>query len=384
MSKNTLPEVIENLGDSFAKFKENQDDKLDSLRSRVDQIELKEQRRGQGLGFDPGASAPDPDYTKAFKRYLQRGDASVLQDLQKKDYLVGAASGSYAVPEELDREIARQLLDTSPIRSVATVRPVTTSDYKFLVSERDGGAAWVAESGSRSKTATPTLHEQVPTSGELYTLPRVSNWFLNDAMTDVQAWLAQEAADKFAALEGASFLSGNGSAQPTGILNTAPEAAADGDSPARTWGAIQYIPTGVAGAFPNDRLGSPAGNPGDVLFDTVAALKAGYRRNAVWMMNSTTQATVRKWKDANGNYLYVPGLRAGEQDSLLGYPVRVNEDMPDIGANAFPILFGDFSRGYRIIDIGRTTMIVDQVTVPGFTNLYIYRRTVALSPTRMR
>ena len=102
------------------------------------------------------------------------------------------------------------------------------------------------------------------------------------------------------------------------------------------------------------------------------ALKAGYRGNARWMMNKATLAVVRKWHDADGNRLWERGL-GGMPSTLDGYPIAESEAMPDLGANAFPVAFGDFT-GYLIVDLFGTRITVDEITTPGRVKFYVRKR----------
>jgi HK97 family phage major capsid protein len=112
----------------------------------------------------------------------------------------------------------------------------------------------------------------------------------------------------------------------------------------------------------------------DRLIDLVYKLRAPYRMGATFAMNSLTAAGVRKLKDANGQYHWQPGLQAGQPDRLLGFPLAIWEQMDDIGATKFPIAFGNFRRGYTLVD--RTTLRItrDNVTAIGFVKFYIRRR----------
>ena len=142
----------------------------------------------------------------------------------------------------------------------------------------------------------------------------------------------------FAEQETAAFVNGDGVKKPTGFMRAAK--VAEGSW---TWGSLGYVLTGVSGAF-------AASGASDVLVDAVYALRAGYRQNAYWVMNRRTQAAIRKLKDADGNYLWAPPATAAGRASIMNFPVVEAEDMPDIGANAAPIAFGDFGRGYLIVD----------------------------------
>jgi HK97 family phage major capsid protein len=133
------------------------------------------------------------------------------------------------------------------------------------------------------------------------------------------------------------------------------------------WGNIGYIASGVAGAF-------PASNPSDVLVDLIYALRAGYRQNAAFVMNRKTQSTVRKFKDSTGNYLWQPPAAPDGKSSLIGFPIADTEDMPDVAANSLSIAFGDFKRGYLIVDRAGIRVIRDPFTTKPYILFYTTKR----------
>ena len=184
-------------------------------------------------------------------------------------------------------------------------------------------------------TGTPTFTEVVPPSGELYANPAASQQMLDDAMFDVEAWLANEIATEFARAEGMAFVKGNGTNQPLGFLSSPNATTADG---VRPMGTLQTIGTGAAGAFPGT-------NPADKLVDLVQVLRAPYRQGAVFVMNSSTLSAIRKFKTTDGAFLFQPSLVAGQPATLLGYPVVEAEDMPDIAAGSLSIAFRNFKAG---------------------------------------
>lgn len=118
----------------------------------------------------------------------------------------------------------------------------------------------------------------------------------------------------------------------------------------------------------------PPSDPSDKLVDTVYALKAGYRQNAHWVMNRRTQATIRKLKDADGNYLWQPPATAGQKAMLMGFPLVEAEDMPDAAANALPIAFGDFSRGYLVVDRSGVRVLRDPYSAKPYVLFYTTKR----------
>jgi HK97 family phage major capsid protein len=135
--------------------------------------------------------------------------------IEAKDITIGTgAAGGFAVPEGIGREVGRLELQFSPVRRLVKVQRVGTSDYKELVSKRGTTSGWVAETGTRSATATPTMRERTPTHGELYAYPQVSEWALDDMFFDVGARLAEELAQEFAQEEGLAVISGNGTNKP--------------------------------------------------------------------------------------------------------------------------------------------------------------------------
>lgn len=295
---------------------------------------------------------------------------------QKAVTVATAASGGYALPEEISRSINEKLLDVSPMRRVARVVQASTTDYKELVDVLGDGYGWVGEGDTRSETDTPSLAEVAPSFGMIYAYPKASEESLNDLFFNVQDWLVRRSVNSFAKGEGIAFISGNGTKKPTGFLNGTPEDTDDdGVSPARAFGTLQYKPTGNASGFGSFSNTSPEHYPSDVFIDTVYSLKAGYRGNASWMMNKATLGTVRKFRDADGAYIWQPGLTAGQPSQILGFNVVEAEDMPDIGANAFPVAFGDFMEGYLICDlVGLRMTVDDNITTPGQVKFYLRKR----------
>lgn len=332
---------------------------LEELKGRIDDLETKMNR--PALAGDPPGSKSSHEAKAVLVNFLRTGTGFEEKAMQGN---VGSAGG-FAVPAEIDRVILDQLATISPVRSVAQVVATQSGDYSKLIGRRGMGSGWTSETGTRSSTNTPQLAKVRPSMGELYTYGSVTRHLLEDALFDVNSWLLENITTEFAVQEGAAFVSGDGLNKPTGFLAGEPPVTA-GDA-AREFGVLQYVPTGASGAF-------AAEDPEDVLIDTVAALAPGYRANAAWMMNSSTAATVRKLKDADGRSLWSESLSEGAPNRLLGYPVVEAEDMPNIGANSLSIAFGNWQRGYLIADRAGTTMIRDEVTQPGFVKIYVARR----------
>ena len=193
-------------------------------------------------------------------------------------------------------------------------------------------------------------------------MPAATASLLEDSAVNIDQWIAQEVDQVFAQQEGAAFVAGDGNNKPKGFLSYT--TVANGSW---SWGNIGYIASGAAGAF----AGS---NPADALIDLVYAVKAGYRQNGKFVMNRRTQAAVRKFKDTTGQYLWQPPAQAGGQASLMTFPVVEAEDMPDIAANALAIAFGDFKRGYLVVDRAGVSVLRDPYSSKPYVLFYTTKR----------
>jgi len=204
-----------------------------------------------------------------------------------------------------------------------------------LIDRADIGAGWATETVATTETSTAIIDRITIPLHELSALPKASQRLLDDSAFDMENWLAGRIAEKFNRSEAAAYVNGNGVDKPRGFLDYTKVANATW-----TWGNIGYIASGAAATITNT----------DPLVDLVYALGAQYRAGASFVMNSKTTGIIRKLKDADGRYLWSDGFAAGEPARLLGYPVLVAEDMPDIAANAHPIAFGNFEAGYTIAE----------------------------------
>ena len=332
---------------------------LDEQKRAMDELTLKAAR--PQLGRAPARLSLE--HKEAFASYVRSGDDRQLRAMEEKAMSYGSGQdGGYLVPEELETEIGRRLADLSPIRAIASVRQVSGAVLKKPFAVSGPAVGWVGETASRPQTATPTLDEmQFPTM-ELYAMPAATASLLEDSAVDLDQWITAEVEAAFAEQEGTAFVTGNGTARPKGFL--AYDQVAEG---AWEWGKLGFVATGVDGAL-------PAEDPSDVLIDTIYALKAGYRQNASWVMNRRTQASIRKIKDADGNYLWQPPAAPGSRAMLMGFPVVEAEDMPDVAADATPIAFGDFRRGYLVVDRTGVRVLRDPYSAKPYVLFYTTKR----------
>ena len=292
----------------------------------------------------PALSAKTDEHApheKAMNAYLRSGDDEGFRCLELEGKALNtavSAEGGYLVDPQTAETVKSVLVSSASIRAIASVVTVEATSFDVLVDHTDVGAGWANETDPTAETGTPTIDRISIPLHELSALPKASQRLLDDSAFDVEGWLAGRIADKFSRSEAAAFVNGDGTDKPRGFLNHASVADASW-----TWGNLGYIATSVDGDF-------PASDAADVIVDLVYALGARYRANSSFVMNSKTAGAVRKMKDADGRFLWSDGLAAGEPARLMGYPVLIAEDMPDIASGATAIAFGDFGAGYTIAE----------------------------------
>ncbi|HEV2561926.1 MAG TPA: phage major capsid protein [Rhizomicrobium sp.] len=379
-----IKEAFEDFLRAFESFKESNDQRMREVERRsadvvteekVDRINraLDEQKRAlddltlaaarPALGGEQKA-APDRatrERKVAFDRYMRKGDASGFDSLEMKSLAEGS-DGGYVVPLEIANTIDRVLAKASPIRALATVQQIGTSVYRKPITTTGAVSGWVGETDARTETTAPVISSIEFPAMELYAMPAATQSLLDDAQVNIEEWLANEVQIVFAEQEGAAFISGDGVTAPKGFLSETIVADASW-----AWTKIGYIASGAAGDF-------AATDPTDALVNFAYAPKQAYRANGTWVMNRKTEASVRKFKDSNHEYIWQPGSSAGQPATLLGYPVAEAEDMPDVAANSYSIAFGDFARGYLIVDRVGVRVLRDPYSAKPYVLFYTTKR----------
>lgn len=397
----SVAEAIDEIATAFEEYKSTNDQRLDALKAgngtaeldeklakieteitRIEEIKatlekLETKVSRPGLlehGRQDGETREEAEYRSAFLDWMRAPTDGVRQQKAAHAYskmletkstatvTSTPAAGGYALPEVIERQIARLSVDISPIRQIATVRTVGSPDYKELFDVNGAGFEWVGETDTRSQTNTPDLAEVAPTFGMASAKPQASEESLDDLFFDVENWLISSAAETIAQGEGAAFVSGNGTKKPTGFLAGVPVSTSDAS---RAFGVLQYVASGQAAALPTSL---------DTLYDIVYSLRSRYRNNARWLSNKLTLSSLRKYKDTTNQYLWQPSLVVGQPSTFMGYPVMEAEDMPAVAANAFPLAFGDFREGYLIADRVGMRITRDEITTPGYVKFYVRKR----------
>lgn len=308
--------AVEEIRTAATAFETRQTEALRAANDRIAALETRLNRPGTQQ-----ENRNDEDVEmRAFLDYARTGTMSA----ENRALDTGTATGGFTVPDNFTAELLRNLVQFSPIRSVARVMSVASASVKLPKRTGTMTAAWVDEGDDSAETSPAFGQVNVPIfEARCYT--DISNQLLEDSGLDLASELAFDAAEEFGRLEGVAFVNGSGTGQPSGILNDATV-----KSEATVTGDVSTLDVS--------------------LIDLFYSLKPFYRANSTWGMNGTTIATVRKLKDSNGQYLWQPALQAGEPATLLGRPVLELPDMDDFAAGNFPIILGDFAQAYRIVD----------------------------------
>jgi len=388
MTDEVIKDALSEYGKAFEEFKKANDEKLEQIEKGLsdplldDKIENIEQKMNSLEDFNQRFTQSEKaqeqvneklanletiikrpnsgfdtkqvdEHCMAFENYCRKG-FDALEDAEKKALTVSNDStGGYLAPPEYVRELLKTVTEISPIRSIARVR--STGQRSVQVPKRTStfSAQWVSESGTRSETTGYNVGlEEIP-AHEYYAMVDISEQDLEDSVFDLEAEMQSEFATQFAKAEGTAFVSGNSVGKPEGILTNSDVSSVNS--------------------------GSGTALTADGLLTLVHSIKSEYSRNGTFVFNRTTLADIRKLKDTAGQYVFQAGmmLTGGVTNTILGFPYIEATDMPDVAAGAKPVAFGDFNRGYMIIDRIQMAVLRDPFTQATTGNVrYIARRRV--------
>jgi HK97 family phage major capsid protein len=317
---------------------------LKKLSDRVDTEIVKAKRPGTET-----KSESEEIERKSFELFLRKGKEALGADEVKSLRVSDDTAGGYLAPAEFSTEVDKNIVQFSPVRQAARVGQ--TASGSVIIPKRTGRptGGWVGETEARPSTESTYGQAEIPID-EFACYVDVSNKLLEDAAVDVAAEVAFDLSEEFGRGEGAAFVSGNGVKKPLGFMSDT---------------NMNYTAAGHATLIQADGLIS--------LFYALAPF---YRQRGVWMLNGSTLAAIRKLKDGNGQYLWQPGLAAGQPETILGRPAVEAVDMPDIAADAYAVAFGDFASGYRIYDRATMSLLRDPYSqaTSGLTRFHARRR----------
>ena len=345
------------------------EEKLKNIEADLDRFEdinqkltlAQEEQKGFGEKLDnmeamlkrpeTGLEAKEVDFSvKAFDKWLRKGEKDMQPDEIKALTVNNDTGAGFLAPPEYVAELIKTLTEISPMRTIARVRQTSQKSIQMPSRTATFSAAWVAEVGTKSETTGYTTQlEEIPTH-ELYAMVDISNQMLEDSAFNMEAEMQEEFATQLAKAEGTAFVSGSSVGQPEGLL---------------TNGSVGETISGHATTLQADGL-----------IDLVHAVKTPYGTGATFVFNRTTLAAVRKLKDSAGQYVFQAGmmLTAGVPNTILGHPYVEMPDMPDVAAGAYPVVFGDFSRGYMVVDRVNLSILRDPFTQASTGSVRYYAR----------
>ena len=382
-----VKQVLDGLGKAFEEYKATNDQKLDEISKKgsadplteeklkklddtMDQYEdIKsrvETQASEQKSFNEkletfekmvkrpnvGATTEEIDMSiKSFNKFLRKGKEKMEPDEIKALSISDNTQGGFLAPIEYVNELIKTVTEISPLRTIARVRQTTLKAIQMPSRTATFSAQWVSATGTRSETTGYTTQmEEIPTH-EYYAQVDINEQLLEDSVFNLEAEMNEEFSTQFAKAEGTAFISGNGVGRPEGILTNSD--------------------------IGTTNSGSGTALTADGLLTLIHSLKTEYGRNGTFIFNRTTLGAIRKLKDSAGQYVFQAGmmLTSGVPNTILGYPYIEMPDMPDVAGSAKPVAFGDFSRGYMVVDRVALSILRDPFTQATSGNVrYIARR----------
>ena len=306
------------------------------------------------------------EYKNAFFKVASGVTVDSLSTDERKALSAGSdPDGGYLLPQSTVGRMVTKLYEQSTMRRLATVQTISTDKIEGVIDNDEADAGWVAELGTRADSGTPQVGKWEIQAHEMYAMPKISQKLIDDAATNVEAWLAGKVADKFARVEGTAFATGTGVGQPRGLFAYTTAATSD-DS--RAWGTFEHIASGASGTLHTTKA--------DPLLSIIGAMKDQYLGRAQWLMRRELRTAIRKLKEATSDrYLWEPSLQMGQPDRLLGYPVNIDQYVPAMASDSLSLAFGDFAEAYTIVDRVGVRTLRDPYTAKPYIVYYSTKRT---------
>lgn len=337
--------AVEELRTANETFRTTTEQTITDLRQQVTDLETR-MARPRGDGASPETEIPVE--RRAFTNFLRLGDNRMAADEVRALIVGDDTKGGYLAPAEFQAEVIKGIVEISPIRQA--VRVGSTSAGSVILPKLTGRptAQWVGEDEDRPETNMTYGQIEIPVH-EIACYIDVSLRLLEDSAINVESEIAAELSQEFAGKESAAFSNGDGAKKPVGIQRIPITEIANGDTA---------------------KLSS------DALIKMLFGTPSVYRNNGSWLMNGTTLAAIMTFKDAGGNYIWQPSLAEGRPSTLLGRPIIEDPTMPDAAAGTFPIIYGDFSKAYRIYDRVGMSILRDPYTqaTKGMVRFHARRR----------
>lgn len=302
----------------------------------------------------PGAMKANSDVKamevkSKFNAFLRNPNDHTKAELKAMSTIDGP-SGGFSVPSVIAQMIIEAPVEVSVMRSISSVETISTPNYTRLIEVSGAGYEYVRQGGTRTATDTPVFQEVSPTLAIIAAKAPITLEAMEDPQHDLAAFITRSLATRFAEAEGKDFIAGRGEAEgePLGLL-------------------VDPRLTTVNSA---GGLGLNA----DRLLDLTAEVHSTYHNGAVYLMNRKTKNAISKMKNSNGDYIVTNSPVAGVASTLWGYPIVIDDNMPDVGTGATPIVFGNFKAGFLVVDRVGMSIMPDPYTSLGYVNFIARKR----------
>lgn len=318
-------------------------------------------------GGEDGKTVMPKDVREKITEYIRTGKAALRDEINEKLAVYGktlnlsvAEEGGIFYSVTHDTDIMPLVQEISPLRQICNVINVSGSEYSGLMQTAEIDSGWVGELEDREETDSPTYAEHRIPVHEVYAQPAATTKMLEDTEYDIEGDLNRQFAVAFAKAENAKFISGNGVKAPRGMLSYATSTTPTGRQ-------LLHVATGGSGDWASS-------DPHLKLLGAPELLAAEYRANSRWLMSRARKAEIMKFVDGNKLPIWQPSFQAGTPATIGGFPVTDCEDMPAKAANSLSVAFGDFRRGYKIINRRGLVLLRDPYTKKGWVKFYATAR----------
>ena len=367
----SIAETIEKMNAAIENLRNAQTAQNDAEISKRDTeiADLKKQIAQLSNPITGTAQTEDPSkqYEKDFHNYLKTGNALNLRN-DPVPPVAGSegtnANGGFICPDGLDKRVVELLTPRSTIRRNATIIVPAGKKYERPYKKTGITSGWVGETTARTATDAQTYDMISAEVGELYAFPQYTQNFLADTWYNVEQGFARDLAISFADKEETAFISGDGSNKPKGILGSTTTFGTEDDAH-RDWNKLQKVNTGSA-----------TGITLNSLYAIKDSLNYAYRSNAKWYMSTSTYTALQQTLvDAERRGIFGRGdVSQNMPETLLGYPIEIDDYMPAVAANSYPIIFGDMRQGYAILERPGIGVLRDMYSNKPYIGLYSIKR----------
>ena len=317
-------------------------ERFNELDNELTAGEVRGRQTDDGSGDDSGdddgegatliASISTNEYRSAFERVMRRPRAARPEDLAlleevRAAFQVGTPSeGGYTVPETWRRQLIETRTQFGVLRQLATILTTSSGELIHIPKVVDAQtAAAVAEEGAY--TESEDTFDEVTLSAYKYgVLVKISEELLEDSMFDMGSFITRRAGRALGLKEGEQYAKGDGTGDPSGIT---------------------VAVTGGKTLAATNAVTAPE------ILDWIHSVSPPYRPGSQFVMHDNTVLAIAKLEDANDQWLWQPGLQAGEPDRIRGYPVFIDPHYDDLTAGVSKVVgtFGDHS-AYYIREVG--------------------------------